>query len=160
MSQLSRRDLLQLLGASGIGISSGCTSLPLSSDNERDPGTLVVSNKHSLSHVVKISVDVPKPVKTKNVSRETLQVIKNGLEGQITIDAGKTKVYPDFLSGSIMYTVNMWIDSTEVGTNSDDKVKTAKFSPAAIATPDARGSFLTIQIKQTGKLSWSVTYVQ
>lgn len=132
-------------------------------NSEHEPGALVVRNQHSLAHVVNLSVSVTETgsVENKNVSGDALFIIENGLEGQIPVDAGETKVYPDFLSGSVMYTVEMWIGSSEVRTTGDanDEIKTAEFSPAAKATPDARGSFLTARIGQNRELSWVVSYV-
>ncbi len=78
-------------------------------------------------------------------------VIEQGLEGQIPVDAGETKVYPDFLTGSVLYTVKIKLDS--------DETEIIKFSPAAIDVNEARGSYLTITIEQNGALSWHTTYL-
>lgn len=143
MSRLSRRGVLRLLGGSGAGISAGCASVPFFGDetSEYDPGTLVVKNQHSLAHVVSVSVTDPESVVTENVRRDVIMVLDTGLEGQIPVDAGETKRYPDFLSGAVMYTVKMWLGATgaEIPPDADehDNVVEAKFSPAASATSDA-----------------------
>jgi hypothetical protein len=162
MDQLSRRGVLRSLGVAGVGISAGCASVPFLGDtknNEHAPGALVVSNRHSLAHVVGVSVSVPESVESDTVNRDVLLIMENGLEGQIPVDAGETKVYPDFLSGSVMYTVKMWLDSSDRAPADDDERQTAEFSPAAIATSDNRGAFLTIEITRIGDLSWHVTYI-
>lgn len=166
MNDLSRRSALRLFGVSVAGVGAGCASVPILNDNqesEYEPGALVVINKHSLAHVVGISVNGPEPTENQNVSGEALRIIETGLEGQIPVDAGETKVYPDFLSGSIMYAVKMWLGTAEAETppnaSHDDNVGEAKFSPDATGTRDARGSYLTVRVKPGGKLSWHVTYV-
>jgi hypothetical protein len=169
MSQLSRRAVLRLLGVSGIGMSAGCVSASFlgNEDGKHKPGALVVKNQHSLPHVVNVSVtgpnSIPKSIDSENITGEALQVIETGLKSQIPIDANDTKVHPDFLSGSVVYTVKIWLGTTGAKTppdaNDDDNVIEVKFSPNALGTPDARGSFLTVQIEQTGQLSWIVTFL-
>jgi hypothetical protein len=160
MNQLSRRAVLRSLGVAIVGGSAGCTSVPFLGDNsEHAPGALVVSNQHSLAHVVHVSVTVPASAESETVSSDAV----NGLDGQIPVDAGETTVSPEFLTGAVMYTVKMWLGAAGAEIPPDatehDTVVAANFSPDASAAPDARGSFLTAQITQTGMLSWHVTYV-
>lgn len=109
MSQLLRRGTLRLLGVSIMGAGAGCSSVSLlGRDSEPEPGALVVKNKHSLPHVVSVSVTAAEPVANENMSREALQIRESGLKTQIPVEPDETKTYMDFLSGSEMYTVKMW----------------------------------------------------
>lgn len=166
MDGASRRGTLRLLGVSVVGAGAGCTSVPFlssGSEDEHEPGALVVTNQHSLAHVVGVSVTAPESVENENASGETLQVIEMGLDGQIPVEADETKVYPDFLSGSVLYTVKMWLGTSEsnVPPNADDSddVVAAEFSPEASETHDARGSYLTARMEPSGRLTWTVSYV-
>jgi hypothetical protein len=170
MDQLSRRAVLRLFGLSSLGMSAGCASLPYvgNKESKRTSGTLVVTNHHSLAHLVNVSVtgptSMPKSIKSENISRKLRRVIETGLKSQISVDAGQTKVFPDFLSGSVMYTVKMWLGTVGAkippDADNDDNVVEDTFSPTASDTPDAHGSFLTVRIRQNGSLSWTVTYVR
>lgn len=166
MNHVSRRSVLRLLGVSIASVGAGCTSMPFFSTergDEHEPGALVVTNQHSLAHVVGVSITSPESVEDENASGGALQVIEMGLDGQIPAEADETKVYPDFLSGSVLYTVKMWLGASDSDASPDasdsDNVVAAEFSPEASETPDARGSYLTGRIEPSGRLTWSVSYV-
>lgn len=96
-----------------------------------------MTNQHSLAHLVSVSVtgptSIPKSIKSENMSRKTLRVIETGLKSQISVESGQTKVFPDFLSGSVMYTVKMWLGTAGAkippDADDEDNVVEAKFSP-------------------------------
>lgn len=172
MERLSRRAVLRLFGVSGIGMSAGCASMTSGGNDgnsefgDHEPGALVVRNMHSLPHVVYVSVTGPESlesVESKNITREIRSIIAGGgLEAQIPIGAGETKVYSDFLSGSIPYRITAWLgdpEEDETPLDSDDGAVIREFSPAAVSTPDAHGSFAVIQVLQTGVISGHVTHV-
>lgn len=159
MGYLSRRAVLRLIGVSGIGISTGCLSSGFFGSDKYTPGTLVVKNKDSLPHIIEVSVVGLKSYRDEDDKKKPL-IDRGRIEGQISIDAGKTKVYPDFLKGSTIYKVKMQMccSEGEDTRNQNNSAKVIEFSPTAVATPKANGSFLTIRITENGKIKWNITY--
>lgn len=163
---MSRRGTLRVLRVSIGGVGVGCTSLPfLSSEqgDEHEPGALVVTNRHSLAHVVGVSITAPESVADENASGEALQVIEIGLDGQTPVKTDETRVYSGFLPGSVLYTVKMWLGTSDsdvtLDANDSDNAVAAEFSPEASEIPNARGSYLTGRVEPSGRLTWSISYV-
>lgn len=111
----------------------------------------MIKNKHSLSHVVNVSVTAVKPPANETMSREARLVQDSGLESQIHIEPDEEKIYPEFLSGDEFYTVKIWTGAGKADIDPDDsdndRVIEETLSPEASEYSEARGAYLNIKIE-------------
>lgn len=109
---MNRREFVKTVGSlTGTGILAGCTAPNSTTDTDMlDPGTLLVENRHSLPHTIRLTVsDGP----------DEAWAVQNALRTTVYLEPDEKKTYSDYLSREGRYTIDAQIDGRPAKENVD-----------------------------------------